>query len=142
MPKAINIINTVHRKNRARHCVRTHTDLPGKHSSLNIENIGLAKVKCDNALPIPDISSNGARIPEKNICGTNTIGSQLIAMFTFFDRTLMHKPRIAPEKQAEDSTRPTANVRGKSLNKKRTHAPKRSAWKIERAPKTMIFEAT
>lgn len=71
-----------------------------------MENTGRATVRCERTVPIRGISSNGIRIPEKNICGMKIMGRKLIAMFTFREKTLMHNPRSAPAPHATHSREP------------------------------------
>jgi hypothetical protein len=80
-------------------------------------------------------------IPEKNICGMKIIGSQLIAMLTFFEKTLMQRPRIVPVQQAVDNSSIIENDRTNPLKKSRRHKPKTRACKTAIVLKTTIFEA-
>ena len=108
---------------------------------MNREKTGRVTVQCDAILPGSDISSNGMSIPEKNIWGMKMIGNQLIAMFTFFENTLMQRPRIAPDMHAADKRKTMVKERWNSLKRNATHHPKMNACTTDQALKTMIFEA-
>ena len=84
-----------------------------------MEKTGRVTVQCDAILPVSDISSNGMRIPEKNIWGMKMIGNQLIAMFTFFENTLIQRPSMVPDIQAADKRKTTLKERWNPLKKKR-----------------------
>lgn len=106
-----------------------------------MEKTGLATVKWENTCPAPGISSNGTSIPEKNIWGIKIMGSQLMAIFTFFEATLMHRPRIVPETHAVARRSAIAGVKEKSLKRNRMLAPNMLACTMPKTLKTMIFDA-
>ena len=101
-----------------------------------MEKIYRETVPYERKRPAPDISSKGTRMPEKNICGMNMIGSQLIAILTFFDRTLMHRPSRAPETHAAIKSETIAALKVKEGKKKSKLYPKNIAWKTVPQPKT------
>ncbi len=108
---------------------------------MSMEKTGRVTVQCDAILPVSDISSNGMRIPEKNIWGMKMIGNQLIAMFTFFENTLIQRPSMVPDIQAADKRKTTLKERWNPLKKNATHHPKIIACTTDQALKTTIFDA-
>jgi len=107
-----------------------------------MEKTGLATVKCDSACPAADISSNGTSIPEKNIWGIKMMGSQLIAMVTFLENTLTHRPRMVPETHAAARRTAIPCVREKSLKNNFMHTPNTAACAVPTKLKTTIFDRT